>query len=94
MAQLPTLSRALESTQVLVRFGLRLLILLVFAAFASIGFGRSLAALLWMSIILCAAIGVIKREPLFGGVLNHWDETAAYAALFALVSDLDHSVPA
>jgi hypothetical protein len=47
-----------------------------------------------MSIILCAAIGVIKREPLFGGVLNHWDETAAYVALFALVSDLDHSVPA
>jgi len=49
---------------------------------------------LWMSIILCAAIGVIRREPLFGGVLNHWDETAAYAALFALVSCLDHSVPA
>jgi hypothetical protein len=94
MAQLPTLSRALESTQVLVRFGLRMLILFVFAAFASIGFGRSLAALLWMSIILCAVIGVIKREPLFGGVLNHWDETAAYVALFALVSDLDHSVPA
>ena len=94
MAPLPTLSRELVSTQVLVRFGLRLLILLVFAAFASIGFGKSLAALLWMSIILCAAIGVIRREPLFGGVLNHWDETAAYAALFALVSCLDHSVPA
>jgi len=94
MAQLPTLSRALESTQVLVRFGLRMLILFAFAAFASIGFGRSLAALLWMSIILCAVIGVIKREPLFGGALNHWDETAAYAALFALVSGLDHSVPA
>jgi len=91
MAPLPTLSRELASTQVLVRFGLRMFILL---AFASIGFGKSLAALLWMSIILCAAIGVIRREPLFGGVLNHWDETAAYAALFALVSCLDHSVPA
>jgi hypothetical protein len=94
MARLPTLSRPLGSTQVLVRFGLRMLLLLVLAAFASIGFGRSLAALLWMSTLLCAAIGVIRREPLLGGVLNHWDETAAYAALFALVSGLDHAVAA
>jgi hypothetical protein len=93
LAQLPNLQRELKSTQVLVRFCLRMTILVVFAAFGSIGFGRSLVALLWMSIILCAVIGVIKREPLFGGVLNHWDETAAYAALFALVSGLDHSVP-
>ena len=69
-------------------------ILVVFAAFASIGFGRSLAALLWMSIILCAVIGIMKREQPFGAALNHWDETAAYTALFALVSGLDHSVPA
>ena len=68
-------------------------ILVIFAAFASIGFGRSFAALLWMSIILSAVIGVIKREPPFGSVLNHWDETVAYAALFALVSSLNHSVP-
>ena len=93
MAQLPNLSRELKSTQVLVRFLLRMSILVVFAAFASIGFGRSLAALLWMSIILSAVIGVIKREPPFGSVLNHWDETVAYAALFALVSSLNHSVP-
>jgi hypothetical protein len=70
-----------------------MVILVIFAAFASIGFGRSLAALLWMSIILSAVIGVIKREPPFGSVLNHWDETVAYAALFALVSSLNHSVP-
>jgi len=38
-------------------------ILVVFAAFGSIGFGRSLAALLWMSIILCTVIGMTKREP-------------------------------
>jgi hypothetical protein len=78
---------------VLVRFGLRMVILVVFAAFASIGFGKSLAALLWMSIILSAVIGVIKREPPFGSALNHWDETVAYAALFALVSDLNDAVP-
>jgi hypothetical protein len=90
--QLPNLSRELRSTQVIVRFCLRLGILVTFAAFASIGFGRSLAALLWMSIILCAVVGAVKREPLLGTVLNHWDEATAYAALFSLVNVIDHAV--
>jgi hypothetical protein len=50
-------------------------------------------ALLWVSIILCTVIGMMKREPPFGMVLNHWDETVAYAALFYLVSSFNHSVP-
>jgi hypothetical protein len=79
---------------VLFRFFLRMSILLVFAAFASIGFGDSLSALLWMSIILSAVIGSMRREPPFGAALNHWDETVAYAALFALVTSFNHSVPA
>jgi ABC-type antimicrobial peptide transport system permease subunit len=83
----------MRSTQVLIRFFLRMSILVIFAAFAGIGFGRGLAALLWMSIILCAVIGTMKREPPFGAVLNHWDETVAYAALFSLVSVFNHSVP-
>jgi hypothetical protein len=70
-----------------------MVILAIFAAFGSIGFGRSLAALLWMSIILSAVIGTMRREPLFDIVLNHWDETVAYAALFALVSSFNYSVP-
>ena len=80
MAQLPNLSRELRSTQVLIRFFLRMSILVILAAFASIGFGRGLAALLWMSIILCAVIGTMKREPPFGAVLNHWDDTMVYGA--------------
>ena len=68
-------------------------ILVVFAAFGGIGFGRSLAALPWMSIILCTVIGMMKREPPFGMVLNRRDETVAYAALFSLVSSFNHSVP-
>ena len=68
-------------------------ILVIFAAFAGIGFGRALAALLWMSIILCAVAGTMKREQPFGAALNHWDETVANAALFALVSSFNHSVP-
>jgi hypothetical protein len=93
VAQPPNLPRQLNSTQVLVRFFLRTSILVVFAAFGSIGFGRSLAALLWMCIILSAVIGIVKREPPFDIALNHWDETVAYAALFALVSSFNHPVP-
>ena len=77
----------------LIRFCLRMSILAVFAAFGSIGFGRSLAALLWMSTVLCAVIGIIRREPPFDKVLNHWDETAAYAALCCLVSGYNQAVP-
>ena len=77
----------------LVRFCLRTSILVIFAAFGSIGFGRSLAALLGMSIILSAVIGAMKREPPFDTVLNHWDETVAYGALFSLIGGFNYSVP-
>ena len=75
----------------LVRFCLRIIILVIFAAFGSIGFGRSLAALLGMSIILSAVIGTMRREPPFDAALNHWDETVAYAALFTLVSGFNQA---
>jgi hypothetical protein len=87
------LSRHLQSVQVIGRFFLRTIILVVFASFASIGFGRGFAALLWMSILLGAVIGALKREPPFGTSLNHWDEILAYAALFSLVSIFNHAVP-
>jgi len=74
---------------VIARFAVRIVLLAAFAAFGSIGFARSLAALLWMSIILCATVALIRREPLFGDALNHWDECAAFGALFALVHIAD-----
>ena len=70
-----------------------MIILVIFAAFGSIGFGRSLAALLGMSTILSAVIGTMRREPPFDIVLNHWDETVAYAALFSLVGSFNPSIP-
>jgi hypothetical protein len=78
---------------VLARFCLRLTILTVFAAFGSIGFARSLAALLWMSIVLCVVVAIMRRETLFRDTLNHWDETIAYAALYALLCGLSQSAP-
>ena len=90
--QLPDFSRKLGSAQVLIRFSVRLLVLVVFAMFGSIGFGRSLAALLWMSTILSAAVAVMRREPPFGATLNHWDESVTYAAMCMLVSGLNQTL--
>jgi len=68
-----------------VRFLARVVLLCCFAAFSNNGFGKSLTALLWMAIILCAFVGLIRREPRFRSRLNHWDEAVAFGALFALV---------
>ena len=91
MAQFPGLPQDMRSTQVLARFALRIVILVIFASFGGVGFGRSIATLLWMSAIFSAVVGAIRREPLFGITLNHWDETAAYAALCCLTITLHHA---
>ena len=67
---LTNLPSKLGSAQMLIRLCVRLLILAMFAIFSSIGFGRSLAALLWMSTILCAAVAIMRREPPFDTVLK------------------------
>jgi len=77
------------SAQVLARFGVRLIILTVFAALGSIGFGRSLVALLGMSTLLSAVIGGVRREIPLAPHLNHWDEMAAYGALGALFNAIN-----
>jgi hypothetical protein len=85
VSQAPDISHTLSPARVIARFAVRVVLLVVFAAFGSVGFGRSLAVLLWMSIILCALAGLVRREPLFSPTLNHWDEAVAFGALFALV---------
>ena len=75
------------SAQVLARFGVRLIILTVFAALGSIGFGQSLVALLWMSTLLSAVIGEARNT--LAPHLNHWDEMAAYGALGALFNAIN-----
>ena len=92
MAQLPitNLTREMKSIQVIARFCLRMTILVIFAAFASIGFDRSLTALLWMSTVLSAVLAAITHEDPLESILNHWDEAMAYAALCCLISGFDH----
>jgi hypothetical protein len=84
----PNLPRPLRSAQVLVRFGVRLLVLVTFAGFSSIGLNQSLMALFWMATVLCAVIAGIRQERFLDRDLNHWDEMAAYSALCALTRAL------
>jgi hypothetical protein len=94
VAELPNLNltREAKSIQVIARFCLRLSILVIFAAFGSIGFDQSLTALLWMSTILSTVLATFERDQPLEPVLNHWDETMAYAALCCLVVGLGHSI--
>lgn len=87
MARQPNtnLTREAQTIRVIIRFWLRMVILLVFAAFSSIRFDQSLMLLLLMSTILSAVLATLKREEPLGSVLNHWDEAIAYAALCCLI---------
>ena len=94
MAQHPSLhlTNEVKSTEVILRFCLRMTVLVIFAAFGSVGFDRSLTVLLWMSTILSAVLATLERDEPLGAAFNHWDETMAYAALCCLVCGFDHPV--
>jgi hypothetical protein len=94
VVQPPLLPQDLRSVQVLARFSMRMIVLSAFAAFGSAGFGKSFVALLWMSGAFSAIVGAFRRERPADVVLNHWDEAAAYAALFSLAIALDHAASA
>ena len=84
----PTIPHQFNSSQVLLRFVFRLVLLSTFATFSTEGFGTVFAALLALSAIFCAVVGAMRREAMFGPMLTHWDEAAAYAVLGHLVSAL------
>lgn len=93
MAELGHPSRQLSPYLVLIRFCVRIIILITFAAFGSVGFGMSLAALLAMAALLCTVVATVRREAMFSRALNHWDEAIAYAALYFLLVSLNLSSP-
>jgi hypothetical protein len=84
----PTIPHQFNSSQVILRFVFRIVLLSAFAAFGTQGFGMMFAALLALSAIFCAVVGAMRREAMFGPVLTHWDEAAAYAVIGRLVSVL------
>jgi hypothetical protein len=77
-------TQASKSIDVIVRFGLRLTAITVFALFAGIGLHHGLVIMLWMSAMLSAVIATVEQDEPLGGGLNHWDEAIAYAALCCL----------
>jgi len=93
LAELKHSSRELSPYLVLIRFCMRIIILITFAAFGSVGFGVSLAALLAMASILCTVVATVRRETLFSRALNHWDEAVSYAALYFLFVTVNLSSP-
>lgn len=74
-----------QAIRVIIRFWLRMIVVLAFAAFSSIRFDQILALLLLMSMILSAVLATLKREAPLASTLNHWDEAIAYAALCCLI---------
>ena len=75
----PTFPHQLNSSQVLFRFVFRIVLLSALATLGTRGFGTTLATFLALSAIFCAVVGAMRREVMFGPVLTHWDEAAAYA---------------
>jgi hypothetical protein len=87
------LTREAQTIWVIVRFWLRMVILLIFAAFSSIRFDQTLTLLLLMSTILSTVLAIFKREEPLAPVVNHWDEAITYAALCCLIISFNTHVP-
>jgi hypothetical protein len=87
------LTREAQTIRVIVRFWLRMVILLIFAAFSSIRFDQTLTLLLLMSTILSTVLAIFKREEPLAPVVNHWDEAITYAALCCLIISFNTHVP-
>jgi hypothetical protein len=85
------LTKASISTEVILRFGLRMIAIVALAAFCGIGFERGFTVLLWMCTILSGVLATFDREEPLGAALNHWDEATAYAALCCLACTFGHS---
>jgi hypothetical protein len=85
------LTKASISTEVIIRFGLRMIAIAAFAAFCGTGFERGFTVLLWMCTVLSAVLATFDREEPLGAALNHWDEATAYAALCCLACAFGHS---
>jgi hypothetical protein len=78
----------LESIRVLVRCGLRLIILTIFSTLGDQGLAPTLKGLLTFAVLYCVCHAAVKREALFGSVLTRWDEAAVYGLLISLVAKL------
>ena len=84
----PAVPRENTSTQVLMRFLLRIVIFALFALASRQGFGKTLEGLLVLAVFYCIIAASIRRETPFGPVLTHFDEAAAYAVIARLAATI------
>ena len=64
------------STYVVLRFALRLGILIVLAFVPQIGFAEAFPRLLLIGSVFCVLWAITEREKLLAPALTHWDEAA------------------
>ena len=74
-----------DSERTVVRFALRLTVLMLFAAMSPQGFARTLLAYLIFATLFCLLVAATRRERALAPDLGHWDEAVAYTAIGALV---------
>jgi hypothetical protein len=83
-----TMTSAASSS--VIRVGSRLLfrfaIIYGFASLAGVDFIASFVPLLWMVMVLCLIVAVLRKESLRDRSLNHWDEAAIFGVLASMAS--------
>ena len=84
----PELQPRADAAQVMLRVALRLALLAGVALLLRQDLARSMPTLLYLLAIFCAATAVGRREAIFGSMLTHWDEAAAYVVLSRIVTML------
>jgi hypothetical protein len=82
------LPRFVSSGQVVTRFVMRLVLLGGFAVVSGQAFGSMLSYTLALTAIFCAVTALLRQEYVFAPVLTHWDESAGYVLLHALLLHL------
>lgn len=83
-----SISRHARAQHVIFRFALRIFILFAIAAVAGSGVTHTLLGFASMASMICTTVALMRREPMFGPTLNHWDEGVAFSALFCCLRAL------
>jgi hypothetical protein len=74
--QRPVETAARDALHVVVRFAIRMAILIGLACIARIGFSQACPRLLLLAGLFCALWALLQGENMLGPTLTHWDEAA------------------
>lgn len=86
-------SARLTNARVLIRFCLRLAIILICALYAEQGYATGFAVLCLLAIAFCLLWAFLGQERVLSPHLTNWDEAAAYGCLAAFAAAIhDHAL--